>query len=71
LINQVKEATDKFMGIDATTMELKNLIEVGIVDPTKVVRNALANAVSVASTMLTTEVLIRKPGPTKPADARV
>jgi chaperonin GroEL len=70
-VAKIKEEADQFMGVDAMTMEIKNLVEAGIIDPTKVVRNALANAVSVASTMLTTEVLIRKPGPTKPADARM
>jgi chaperonin GroEL len=49
-------------------MTMKNMIEAGIVDPTKVVLSALTNAVSVSSTLLTTEVLIRKPGVPKPGD---
>jgi chaperonin GroEL len=60
-VERVKEATDEFVGVDATDMQLKNLLEAGVIDPTKVVRCALINAVSVASTMLTTEVLVRKP----------
>jgi chaperonin GroEL len=64
---RVREAEDH-VGLDATDMTLKNMIEAGIVDPTKVVLSALTNAVSVSSTLLTTEVLIRKPGIPKPGD---
>jgi chaperonin GroEL len=60
-VERVKEQEDEFVGVDATDMTLKNLLESGIIDPTKVVRCALANAVSVVSTMLTTETIIRKP----------
>lgn len=42
-------------GFNAETREYVDLIEVGIVDPTKVVRLALENAISVASTMLLSE----------------
>lgn len=42
-------------GLDATTCKYVDLIEGGIIDPTKVVRVALENAVSVASTLLLTE----------------
>jgi chaperonin GroEL len=69
MVAKVKEAGDKFVGVDATTMELRHMVEAGIIDPTKVVRSAVLNAVSVAGTMLTTEALIRKPSPAKPADA--
>ena len=64
-VQKVKDA-DEFVGCDATDMTLKNLLEAGIIDPTKVVRCAILNAVSVASTMLTTETLIRKPKGEKP-----
>lgn len=67
-VHRVKEA-DEFVGVDATTMELKNLVDAGIIDPTKVVRSALVNAVSVSSTMLTTETLIRKPSKPDTASA--
>lgn len=65
---KVKETEDRMMGVDATDMTLKNLVEAGILDPTKVVRSALTNAVSVASTMLTTETLVRKPTPESPGN---
>ena len=45
-------------GFDVETMEYKNLIDAGIVDPTKVVRLAFQNAVSAAGIFLTTEVVV-------------
>ena len=42
-------------GFDAGRKQYVDLIEAGIIDPTKVVRVALENAVSVASTLLLTE----------------
>jgi chaperonin GroEL len=47
-------------GFDITDMVQKDLFEARIVDPTKVVRSALTNAVSVAGTLLTTEAAIHK-----------
>ncbi len=49
---------DSWTGIDVNTLELINMKEVGIVDPLKVVRMALENAVSVAGTMLITEAVV-------------
>ncbi|MGL6063941.1 MAG: chaperonin GroEL [Fusobacteriaceae bacterium] len=48
----------KGYGFNAITEEYVNMIESGIIDPAKVTRSALQNAVSVASLILTTEVLI-------------
>jgi chaperonin GroEL len=45
-------------GFDAQAQEFGNLVERGIVDPTKVIRTALQNAVSVAGIILTTDCLI-------------
>jgi chaperonin GroEL len=45
-------------GLDASTGKYVDLIEAGIIDPTKVVRVALENAVSVASTLLLTEATL-------------
>ncbi len=55
--NKVKELPENF-GYDALTNEYKNMFESGIIDPTKVTRCALENAGSVASSILTTEVLV-------------
>ncbi|MDD4856641.1 MAG: chaperonin GroEL [Candidatus Krumholzibacteria bacterium] len=46
------------MGYNAATNEYVNMLEAGIVDPTKVTRSALQNAASVAALILTTEVCI-------------
>ncbi len=56
------------MGFDAARGTYVNLIEAGIVDPTKVVRVALENAVSVASVLLLTEATLTDiPEPQEPA----
>ena len=53
-------------GYDAQTDEYKNLVEAGIIDPTKVVRTALQDAASVASLLITTEAMVAE-RPAKPA----
>ena len=51
-------------GFNAQTLKFENLMQAGIIDPTKVVRAALENAVSAGATFLTTEVVIsEKPEP--------
>ena len=45
-------------GFNALTDEYEDLVEAGVIDPTKVVRSALQNAASIASLLLTTEALI-------------
>jgi chaperonin GroEL len=45
-------------GFDAATGEYVDLMDAGIIDPTKVTRIALENAVSVASTLLLTEATL-------------
>ena len=52
------KAESNGMGYDAATETFVNLIDAGIIDPTKVTRSALQNAASVAGLLLTTEVLI-------------
>jgi chaperonin GroEL len=54
VINRMLESSGN-MGFDAARKEYVDLVEAGIVDPTKVVRIALENAVSVASILLLTE----------------
>lgn len=52
------------MGFNAATNQWVNMIEAGIVDPTKVTRSALQNAASVAAMFLTTEAVVAdKPEP--------
>ncbi len=50
--------SNKGIGFDALNEKYVNMIEAGIVDPTKVVRSALQNAASVASMLLTTEAAV-------------
>ena len=57
VVQKIKESDGSF-GFNAATEEYCDLIEAGIIDPTKVVRHALQNAASVASLMITTEALI-------------
>ena len=55
-------------GFNAQTDRYENLVEAGVIDPTKVVRSALQNAASVASLLLTTEAVISQiPADGKPA----
>ena len=69
VINKVRELADG-NGFNALTEEYVDMIEGGIIDPTKVTRSALQNATSVASTFLTTECIvadIKKDEPAMPA----
>ncbi len=69
IVNKVKES-GKGVGYNALTDEYVNMVEAGIIDPTKVTRSALLNANSVASTILTTESVvadIKEPEPPMPA----
>ncbi len=54
------------MGLDASKNEFVDLVEAGIIDPTKVVRTSLENAVSVASTLLLTEATLTEIPEKKP-----
>ncbi len=57
IVQRVREGKGSF-GYNAASNEFGDLIEMGVIDPVKVVRSALQNAASVASLMLTTEALI-------------
>jgi chaperonin GroEL len=57
VVQRVKEGSDDF-GFNAQTEEYGNLIEQGVIDPTKVTRTELENAASVAGLLLTTESVI-------------
>ncbi len=59
VVNNIYEnISKKAYGFDALKNEYCDMIERGIVDPTKVTRSALQNAASVAGTMLTTEAIV-------------
>ena len=68
VVNKVKES-EVGVGFDAYREEYVDMIEAGILDPTKVTRSALQNATSVAATLLTTESvvsIIKEPAPAAP-----
>ena len=70
ILNQVIKSEDVNYGYDAANDTFGNMIETGIVDPTKVCRSALENAASVSSMVLTTESLVADlPEPPAPAGA--
>ncbi len=67
IIDRLKNA-ELGIGFNAATGEWVNMLEAGIVDPTKVTRSALQNAASVAALLLTTEAVVAdKPEPAAPA----
>ena len=57
VLNKVVEGKDNF-GYNAQTAEYGDLVEMGVIDPTKVVRFALQNAASVAGLVLTTAAMV-------------
>jgi chaperonin GroEL len=57
VLQKVAEGEGSF-GFDAATEEYGDMIELGILDPTKVTRSALQNAVSIAGLLLTTEAMV-------------
>ncbi|MGN0279531.1 MAG: chaperonin GroEL [Lachnospiraceae bacterium] len=65
IVNKVKELDDG-MGFDAVSESYVNMMDKGIIDPVKVTKSALSNAVSVSATLLTTEAAvadIKEPAP--------
>jgi chaperonin GroEL len=68
IINKVRDETNVNVGFNAEDERIEDLIQSGVVDPTKVVRVAIQNASSIAGLLLTTEALIselpekKKPG---------
>jgi chaperonin GroEL len=69
IVEKVKGLVPLTRGFDAETNEYVDLMQAGIIDPTKVERVALQNAASIASLLLTTEVLITDIPNAQKADA--
>jgi chaperonin GroEL len=57
VVQKVRELKEE-EGFNALTDKYENLVSAGVIDPTKVVRNALQNSSSIASLLLTTEALV-------------
>ncbi len=67
IVDNVAKNTDAAYGYDAATDTYVDMLEAGIIDPTKVERLALLNAISVAGMFLTTEsVIVDVPKPEAP-----
>jgi len=58
VVQKVRESDNTNFGFNAEKDTFEDLVEAGIIDPTKVVRSALENAASMAALLLTTESLI-------------
>ncbi len=58
ILQKILENNDIAFGFDALKEKYVNMYEAGIIDPTKVTRSALQNASSIASMLITTEVLV-------------
>ncbi len=69
IVEKVKAETVATRGFDADSNEFVDMVQAGIIDPTKVERVALQNAASIASLLLTTEALITDIPEDKPAAA--
>jgi chaperonin GroEL len=65
VIERVREGSGNF-GYNAATNEYGDMVEMGVIDPTKVTRLALQNAASIASLVLTTDCVIAEPQRTQP-----
>ena len=67
VVGKILEQNNQFFGYDAYESKYCDMIEQGIIDPTKVVKTALQDAASVASLMITTESMIVEEKEDKPA----
>ena len=58
VVDRVRSSDERNYGFNAMTEEYEDLVEAGVIDPTKVVRTALQNAASIAGLLLTTECTV-------------
>ncbi|MEO6332451.1 MAG: chaperonin GroEL [Gemmatimonadaceae bacterium] len=58
VVEKVRQSKEAAYGYNALTDEYEDLVQAGVIDPTKVARTALQNAASIAGLLLTTEALI-------------
>jgi chaperonin GroEL len=70
IVGKLMDSKDANYGYDAQKGEFTDMIQAGIIDPTKVVRHALQDAASVAGLLVTTEAMVaEKPDPKSPMPA--
>jgi chaperonin GroEL len=66
VVEKIRNSKEKAFGYNARTDSYEDMVQAGVIDPTKVTRTALQNAASVASLLLTTEcVVVEKKEPEK------
>jgi chaperonin GroEL len=58
VVEKVRNSDDRSFGYNARTDVYENLVDAGVIDPTKVTRTALQNAASIAGLLLTTEAVV-------------
>ena len=58
VVGKIMENENPHFGYNASTNKYEDLVEAGVIDPTKVTRTALQNAASIAGLMLTTEAMV-------------
>ena len=69
IVNKILSSNKQNLGFDAFNNKFVDMVQAGIIDPTKVTRSALQNAASIASTLLTTESIVTDiPQPEAPAN---
>jgi chaperonin GroEL len=69
VLEKVRSAKQEAFGYNALTDTYEDLVQAGVIDPTKVARTALQNAASIAGLLLTTEALVVEKKEEKPAPA--
>jgi chaperonin GroEL len=69
VVGKILANSDPNFGFNAQKGEYENLVEAGVIDPTKVTRTALQNAASIAGLMITTEAMVCEIPEKKPAPA--
>jgi len=69
VVEKVRASKDNNYGYNALTDTYEDLVQAGVIDPTKVTRTALQNAASIAGLLLTTEALVVEKKEEKPAPA--
>ena len=67
VVERVRSSKEDSFGYNALTDTYENLVQAGVIDPTKVARTALQNAASIAGLLLTTEALVVEKKEDKPA----
>src|SRR5579885_1444829 len=69
VVEKIRDNNNPNYGFNAMTDTYEDLVQAGVIDPTKVTRTALQNAASIASLMLTTEAMVAEIPEKKPAPA--